>query len=334
MRTEWLARTLVIVLLAAAIAIPVIGWRQRSQGILLHARMAETGGWMPENLTAVVGQPLHLRLTSDDVTHSFAIGQSDQPAVDIHPGEVTDITLVFDKPGKYTFYCTRWCSINHWRMRGVIEVTAPASQESTPEPAEPPLYVQLGLDIDAEHAAEFIPAQTPSAQRGAAYGQRLPAQYLERKIYLSHSPVELWQVLRVEPALQTLSDQALWDLAAWVWQQNTTRQELAEGQQLYAVNCGACHGEQGRGDGVFANDLARPETDEHTSMAAGEMTTRPTDFTAAAHMLAASPAHLQGKILRGGMGTGMPSWGPIFTEEQTWALVAYLWTFQFETEKP
>lgn len=26
---------------------------------------------------------------------------------------------------------------------------------------------------------------------------------------------------------------------------------------------------------------------------------------------------LQGKILRGGMGTGMPYWGPIFTEEQT-----------------
>jgi mono/diheme cytochrome c family protein len=33
------------------------------------------------------------------------------------------------------------------------------------------------------------------------------------------------------------------------------------------------------------------------------------------------------------MGTGMPGWGPIFTKEQTWALVAYLWTFQFELER-
>ena len=37
------------------------------------------------------------------------------------PGKVTDVTLTFDKPGTYTFYCTRWCGVNHWRMRGVVE---------------------------------------------------------------------------------------------------------------------------------------------------------------------------------------------------------------------
>jgi hypothetical protein len=68
-------------------------------------------------------------------------------------------------------------------------------------------------------------------------------------------------------------------------------------------------------------------------MGEGEMTHAPTDFTQAEHMLAASPAHLQGKILRGGMGTGMPYWGPIFTDPQTWDLVAYLWTFQFDYEE-
>jgi len=46
-------------------------------------------------------------------------------------------------------------------------------------------------------------------------------------------------------------------------------------------------------------------------------------------MLGASPALLQGKILRGGMGTGMPMWGSIFTEEQIWDLIAYLYSFQF-----
>ena len=77
---------------------------------------------MPESLTAEVGKPLHLRLTSDDVTHGFAVGQSSLPPVDVKPGEITELTLTFDKPGKYTFYCTRWCSVNHWRMRGTIEV--------------------------------------------------------------------------------------------------------------------------------------------------------------------------------------------------------------------
>ena len=47
-------------------------------------------------------------------------------------------------------------------------------------------------------------------------------------------------------------------------------------------------------------------------------------------MLGANSAILQGKIVRGGMGTGMPYWGPIFTEAQTWVLIGYLWTFQFE----
>jgi mono/diheme cytochrome c family protein len=60
----------------------------------------------------------------------------------------------------------------------------------------------------------------------------------------------------------------------------------------------------------------------------------PVDFTDAQRMLGASPALLQGKILRGGMGTGMPMWGSIFTEEQISDLVAYLYSFQFEYAVP
>ena len=62
--------------------------------------------------------------------------------------------------------------------------------------------------------------------------------------------------------------------------------------------------------------------------------TGPADFTDPVRSLGASPALLQGKIVRGGMGTGMPYWGPIFTEAQTWALVAYLQTFQMNLEDP
>jgi mono/diheme cytochrome c family protein len=41
---------------------------------------------------------------------------------------------------------------------------------------------------------------------------------------------------------------------------------------------------------------------------------------------------LQGKIIRGGMGTGMPAWGTIFDDEELRALLDYLWTFQFSDE--
>ncbi len=330
MRKEWIARVIVIFLLAAAIGIPAVGWWKRSQGIVIHARMAETGGWTPENLTVAVGQPLHLRLTSDDVTHSFAIGQSDQPAVEVKPGEMTEVTLTLDHPGKYTFYCTRWCSVNHWRMRGIIEVTG---QQTTPEAVEPPLYILLGLDIDGDHDAEVVPAQMPSALRGAQFQNMVAAVYRSREYYQTHSPVELWQALRSEPASQPLADQDVWDLVAWIWQSNITPQELSVGQQLYTANCSACHGETGSGNGVFADLLAQPDTENHSVRQTGQMTIRPADFTDPVHILSASPAHLQGKLLRGGMGTGMPYWGPIFTEDQTWALIAYLWSFQFEMEK-
>jgi len=326
---EWLARGVIILGLVMVISIPAANKWQQSQGIVMHARMAETGGWTPENLTAEVGDPLHLRLTSDDVTHGFAVGQLDQPAVDIIPGEMTDITLEFTKPGKYTYYCTRWCSVNHWRMRGTIEVTDP--QVKT-EPAKPPLYVTLGLNIDTDHKASVTPAQMPSAWRGALLSQTVPDAYKSHDYYLAHTPVDLWLALSSEPSLKKLNDQDVWDLVAWVWQSNTSPEGVRTGKQLFAANCAACHGENGAGNGVFADQLAAGSGNTSSNQSMGEQTQRPANFTDALRMLSASPAHLQGKIIRGGMGTGMPSWGAIFTEDQTWALVAYLWTFQFQLE--
>jgi len=330
MKAERLARFLVVFLVMIVIAALGVSWLLRPQTALIHARMAETGGWTPESLTAVVGQPLRLRLTSDDVMHSFAIGQSDQPPVDVKPGEISEVTLTFDQPGKYTFYCTRWCGINHWRMRGVIEVSGPAT-DTVKE--EPPLYVTLGLDIDADHRADVpLPLTKPSAAEGEKLGLSLPPTLAGKDFYLANSPAEAFKALKATPGLSELPDQDLWNLVAVIWKNNITSQALENGKQLYETNCAACHGEQGGGDGVFAAELAGPASGEHSGMSQGEMTQQPADFTNPDNMLSASPAHLQGKIIRGGMGTGMPYWGPIFTEVQTWDLVAYLWSFQFDLE--
>src|SRR4030095_5552070 len=102
-----------------------------------------------------VGKPLELHLTSDDVMHGFAVGQLDMEPVDVAPGKVTDVTLTFNKPGTYTFFCTRWCGLNHWRMRGTIEVSGTSSDT---EPESIPLYVSLHLDIYAPHEASILPS--------------------------------------------------------------------------------------------------------------------------------------------------------------------------------
>ncbi len=330
MSTEWVARGVVV---ALAVGLPLAGLipDQVADGhaIRLVAAMPEEGGWQPQDLTATVGEPLHLRLTSSDVVHGFAIGQHGQPVVDIMPGEVTELTLTFDRPGIYTYYCTRWCGPNHWRMRGTIEVTGPG------EPAVaqgPPLYVQLGIDLDADRATESLPKNRPSAARAAAGGVAVPPEYHVRGSVVGHSPLDVWQALRRDPRTAAARDAELWDLVALVWQRSTTREALRTGERLYAANCAACHGETGAGDGVMAwyfSDTTHARADS----AFGHGLAPPADFTDSRRMLAASPALLHGKIIRGGMGTGMPYWGPIFTDAETWALVDYLWSFQFRYDE-
>ena len=132
--------------------------------------------------------------------------------------------------------------------------------------------------------------------------------------------------------LKDLPDASLWDAVAYLWSRQTTPEKLAEAKKLYATNCAACHGEAGKGDGVMVEDL--PLFHPGHAMTAGEemVLSAPQDFTDPRLLLGASPALLEGKMLRGGMGTGMPYWGPIFTPDQMDAVTAYLYTFAMETE--
>jgi len=294
------------------------------QPVTIHARIAEDGGFMPDHLTARVGEPLRLRLISDDVEHTFALSQSDLKPVTFKPGEPADITLTFDKPGTYTFYTITPSSLNFWRMRGEIEV----SGKGEGPVSEPPLYVRLGLDLDEEHemGEEHIElASQPSAKCGAVFERQIAALYLTRDYYVAHSPMEAFEELHNDSALQSLSEEDIWDVVALIWQKNSSSTALENGQNIYLTNCAACHGESGAGDGQFAEEMktiAEKNKDEHGVQA-------PTDFTDAEHLLESKPASVQGLLLRGGMGTGMPMWGTIFTDEQTWNLIAYLYSFQF-----
>jgi mono/diheme cytochrome c family protein/plastocyanin len=321
-RSELLSRILIAGGVLLSIGTPLLFWARTP---LIHARMAENGGWDPEIIHAEAGKPLNLRMTSDDVVHGFAIGQMDMQPVDIEPGKVTDVTLTFDKPGTYTFFCTRWCGINHWRMRGTIEVSgSPASSE----PAPIPLYVTLNLDIDAKHESPVLPSRQPSAINGQKLAVGLDiSEFTNRDSFRASSPYEVFSKLDSTG----LSDVEKWDVVSYIWQSNTTPEGLTKGRELFTQNCAACHGENGAGYGVFADDLAKAgDASMQTMNGMADMSMQtPVDFTDPERMLGAAPAILQGKILRGGMGTGMPMWGSIFTEEQIWDLVAYVYSFPF-----
>jgi plastocyanin len=299
MKAERFARLLVLVLAlgAGSSALTFRFWG--SPGVIeVHAAMPDNGGWLTSNIDARVGEPLQLRLVSDDVVHSFAIGQSDFEPVDVLPGKPTDVTLTFDEPGTYTFYCTRWCGADHWRMRGTITVVG--DDPLTLDSPEPPFYLQLGIDLDAPHELhDFDLEGQPSAENGAVFGETLPSEFLAQDYYRSHSPYQTWYDLRSVPFTTDLSDPQVWDLVAWIWQQNTSPAKLAKGQGLYQRDCAACHGVLGSGDGIFGAEKTT-ESSEYPEMGSeGHSLEEPTNFQDVNIMLAASPALLQGKIIRG-----------------------------------
>jgi len=335
-RPERLARLLVTLFIFGVLSVPLAlrFWPQNA--LDLHGQIAENGGWSPASIQAQVGVPLHLHLTSDDVMHGFAIGQVDMQPVDVTPGKPTDLTVTFDKAGTYTFYCTRWCGLNHWRMRGTIEVVGATHRVTPTEPVSAPLYVTLGLDIDAPHPAAVTPAAKPSAQRAEMIAALLSPKYQTIAYYRSHSPAQAFSDLRADPTLKPLSDAQLWDLVAFIWQSNCTSDELEQGRQLYAQNCAACHGEDKNGQGVFAEKLAAAGQKSSDSMGGTQdmQMKKPANFTDPLSIFGASPALLEGKIKRGGMGTGMPMWGSIFTDEQTNNIIGYLYTGLFDDSNP
>ena len=325
MRAEFVARALLV--LAAGMPAVLLGVRtyerQRSPSVVeVRGRMASEGGWEPGEIVTGVEEPLRLRLVSDDVVHGFGVGKTAVEAVDMYPGVPRNLTLTFDRPGIYTYYCTRWCGVNHWRMRGTIVVRGPG--EHTMADGAEPLHLALDLDLDAPHPAAAVPSATPDAGRGRHLGGALSPDYQDAGILRTTSPAVLWGRLRADPDHRHRTDQDLWNLVAALWTTGTTDRVRWEGEQLYAANCAACHGERGDGRGVMAPALAAslPPSADHERA-------RPAAFTDAQVMLGASSALLAGKILRGGMGTGMPNWGTVLTDAQVWALVDYLWTFQF-----
>jgi cytochrome c oxidase subunit 2 len=286
------------------------------------ARAPEQGGFSPDRLTLRVGETVRLRISSPDVVHGLTIPGLGVNVDEIYPGKVVEVDLTPTRPGRYAFACTRWCSVDHWRMRGVIEVTGATGALLPTE--QPPLFQQFGIDIDAmRHAARVTPSAQPSIAAGAALNAKLPQALTDPAQRRTLAPAHAFQTLRGDPANAALSDADVWNLVAWAWLKDTKPETLARAETLYARDCAACHGPDGKGKGPAGVNLPGKSKMDPT------MPKGPADFTDAGAMLTATDVLLQGKLLRGGMGTGMPEFGSLYSDEELWAMVAYLRAFLF-----
>jgi mono/diheme cytochrome c family protein len=276
------------------------------------------------------GDKVMLRFHAQDVAHGVAIGPG--LGVDlgnIAPNTTKSVVLVFEEAGTFTFYCNLWCSPNHWRMRGVIDVAAAhdaPAREPAPVKRDPVIDALIveGVDIDTatphtEHSADQAATPTgqamlaPSAPRGAALVGTIvvPSDVEDRDWQQTHTPRE--GLARLTTANPSADSEELADLTAFLWVSNAAPDQLLEAEKRYAKNCAACHGEKGNGDGHAAGLGPQP----------------PASFADPERMFDRRFDVLYAKIRRGGMGTGMPNFGTVFTPDETWSLVDHLWRLAF-----
>ena len=100
---------------------------------------------------------------------------------------------------------------------------------------------------------------------------------------------------------------------------------LAKGKQLYEANCVQCHGAGGAGDGYGAPFLVPPPRD----FTAGQF-----KFRTTASGVLPTDDDLFRTISRGANGTGMPPWKYLLSDEERWALVDYVKTFDPRFAEP
>jgi len=295
----------------------------------IRASAPENGGFQPASIQVAAGETVRLRFHSTDVTHGIAIGPG--LSIDlgqIDPGHVGEITVNFSEAGTYTYYCNTWCSADHWRMRGVIEAVDPASSGPIPTAQPDPVIAALaaeGIDIDAslghtngteDHLPEVDFEYVPSAAHGADVVAELqvPSELHDVSWRFSHAPAQGLEVLRANNP--EVPDALLVDAIAYLWAGSAN--PSAQIIDLYNKNCSACHGQSGGGDGPAA-----------------ELTTEvPAAFSNPAYMWEMRGDVLYAKIRRGGMGTDMPNFGTLFTQQETRDLVDYLLWLAFRQAPP
>lgn len=101
------------------------GLREVSPGkydayILAHA--IPTWEYLPKEITVPVGSKVTFYVTSSDVQHGFNIQNTNANFL-VLPGQVSKLTIKFDKPGTYNYICTEYCGVGHGVMYGAITVT-------------------------------------------------------------------------------------------------------------------------------------------------------------------------------------------------------------------
>lgn len=119
-------------------------------------------------LRVPAGRPVRLLLTSRDVIHSFFVPEF-RVKTDVLPGRYTQLWFEATKPGTYQIFCTEFCGLEHYAMRGEVVVLDPQEFDTWMEDQ------RRGLVLRQDAAPSAGEPVSPSTDL-AAQGERVAAQ--------------------------------------------------------------------------------------------------------------------------------------------------------------
>jgi cytochrome c oxidase subunit 2 len=81
----------------------------------------ERFSFTPSEFKVPAGQPVEIRLRSDDTDHGFRILDTDVNVIVPKRGRgVASVVFTPPKPGRYVFECSKLCGAGHSFMRGTL----------------------------------------------------------------------------------------------------------------------------------------------------------------------------------------------------------------------
>jgi cytochrome c oxidase subunit II len=81
----------------------------------------ERFSFTPSEFRVKAGEPVEIRLRSEDTDHGFRIiGTDVNVAIPKRGRGIATVTFVPPKPGRYVFECSRLCGAGHSFMRGAL----------------------------------------------------------------------------------------------------------------------------------------------------------------------------------------------------------------------
>ncbi len=111
-----------------------LGAAEDPAGSLVVRMIAQQFVFVPQCIVVPADVPVTFRITSADVVHMLSFLGTNYGLKAV-PGEVTEATFTFPKPGEFQVPCHEFCGAGHYAMRGHLKVV-PRDQFGSLRPGE------------------------------------------------------------------------------------------------------------------------------------------------------------------------------------------------------